>query len=664
MISNKNDNREFSLIRLLFSMAESDSDSGSEGSVGTPSYNCGCYKSANWDVHPKCFKHMGDGHARRLMANMNEPECRFCYDMGIEFRRQWVGNYVLLKNAVVRSIHSAEASLPSTSHSVGSCARAVWTDPRPTASEASWQPTELARANEVVARWANQAEANRAASIAGSISSERGGRAERSRVAPIGSRPNVLEPNPSLNPVAGHYGGHSGFVSPADPMPQRVRAAARADREASSAESDATFPREVKRAKRTRLEVHEVEGAARSVAPTTTFLPRPVRAAASRVVSTPPRSISPDNQVDDLVDGEDMEVVESVEKEAKGPSSKELQRLIALLPRALKSAHIEEKTEPELSATAKDFPSVDKTGSRVFECPTLPKAMEVLCHAGKDPSTAKTVNASGVHYSMRVQGLHRKVSPPPEPERTFLECSPATATLKNLHPTVPNPMGREVDEHAKLIWNASLRTAGLASTIGILAYHLKALVSVDENMAERHRVALAAIDASEFHNTFATAPGKLFAREVMEVADHMFYLAMDVCRECSTSRVSATLQRRSVWLHAMGITVKKHVEPWMNVPVTPSGPGLFDATPARLEEFKKQQENVAALQKELKVPKTAAATAPVQQKGKDNPQGQKPRNTWDNQAGRRKSNRGRKNAKGGDQSRQGDAKTSDTAKKA
>ena len=653
------------MIRLLISMADSDSESGSEGSFGTPSYNCGCYKLAEWDVHPKCCKHMGDGHARRLIAGINEPECRFCYVMGIELRRQWVGDYVLMKNAVVRSIHSTVASLPSTSHAVGGSTSVVWPDPRPTASEASWQPAELASANEAVARWAHQAQANRAVSRAGSTSSDRGDRAVRSRVAPIGSRPNVLGPIPSLNPVAGHYGGHLEFVPPADPKPQRARVAAKADREASSAESDATFPREVKRAKRTRLEVHEVEGAARSVAPTTSFLPRPVRVAASRVASTPPGSISPDNRVEDLVDGEDMEVVESVEKEAKGPSSKELQRLIALLPRALKSAHIEEKTEPELSATAKDFPSVDKTGSRVYECPTLPKAMEVLCHAGKDPSTAKTVNASGVHYSMRVQGLHRKVSPPREPERTFLECSPTTATLKNLHPTVPNPMGREVDEQAKLIWNASLRTAGLASTIGILAYHLKALVSVDENMAERHRMALAAIDASEFHNTFATAPGKLFAREVMEVADHMFYLAMDVCRECSTSSVAATLQRRSLWLNAMGITVKTHVEPWMNVPVTPSSPGLFDATPARLEEFKKQQENVVALQKELKVPKTAAATAPVQQKGKNNPQGQKPRNdTWDNQAGRRKSNRGRKNAKGGDQSKQRDAKTSDAAKKA
>ena len=185
-------------------------------------------------------------------------------------------------------------------------------------------------------------------------------------------------------------------------------------------------------------------------------------------------------------------------------------------------------------------------------------------------------------------------------------------------------------------------------------------MSVDENMAERHGWALAAIDADEFHKAFETTSGKLFANEVMEVADHMFYLAMDVCRESSTSSVLATLQRRAAWLHAMGITTKKHVDPWMNVPVTTSPLGLFDATPARLEEFKKQQENQAALQKELKAPKAVAAAAPTPAKAKEATPGTKPRSTWSGQD-RRRSNRRNKGAKG-DQTKQGNAKTPDPAK--
>ena len=77
-------------------MADSDSESESDVSE-TPTYFCGCEKLANWDTHQSCHKHMGDGHARRLISGINAPECRFCYDLSIEHRRQYVGDYVLIQ---------------------------------------------------------------------------------------------------------------------------------------------------------------------------------------------------------------------------------------------------------------------------------------------------------------------------------------------------------------------------------------------------------------------------------------------------------------------------------------------------------------------------------------------------------------------------------------
>ena len=144
----------------------------------------------------------------------------------------------------------------------------------------------------------------------------------------------------------------------------------------------------------------------------------------------------------------------------------------------------------------------------------------------------------------------------------------------------------------------------IASTSGILAYRLKALVSVQEHMQERHGEALAAIDADEFHGALETRTGTHFARKVMEVADHIFYLAMDVCRECSTSSIAATVLRRRLWLHAMGITDRSLQSTWLNHPTRPTELGLFDVMPERLDTFKKQQDNQSALAKELKVAKT------------------------------------------------------------
>ena len=100
----------------------------------------------------------------------------------------------------------------------------------------------------------------------------------------------------------------------------------------------------------------------------------------------------------------------------------------------------------------------------------------------------------------------------------------------------------------------------------------------------------------------------------------------------------------------------------MNIPVTPSNLGLFDATPARLKEFKKQQENQAALYKELKAPKTGTVAASTPVKSNDAAPGTAARKPWIKPPGTRRSRR-RKGAKD-TQTKQGEAKTPDPAKKA
>ena len=130
----------------------------------------------------------------------------------------------------------------------------MWLDSQPTMSEASWQQHELARASEATASWAHRVTANQEDSRTRSLSSNRDDVTERRRVAPIGSRPNVLEDGSKLNPVNENFRGFRGFTPPAIPRSVRVRMAAKTDRRASSADSDASSPHEVRAAKRISLE--------------------------------------------------------------------------------------------------------------------------------------------------------------------------------------------------------------------------------------------------------------------------------------------------------------------------------------------------------------------------------------------------------------------------
>ena len=145
-----------------------------------------------------------------------------------------------------------------------------------------------------------------------------------------------------------------------------------------------------------------------------------------------------------------------------------------------------------------------------------------------------------------MEGLNLRDCPPPEPERAILQCAPKTADLRKVKPRPPSGLGRVIDRGSGVVWNAAMRSTGIASTIGVLASHLKALVArPDSHMGERHAAALAAVGAEEFQGALETSPGLAFAQEVMDVADHIFHLAMDATSESAMVAVTTTQNRRA-----------------------------------------------------------------------------------------------------------------------
>ena len=182
----------------------------------------------------------------------------------------------------------------------------------------------------------------------------------------------------------------------------------------------------------------------------------------------------------------------------------------------------------------------------------------------------------------------------PEPE--ILRCVPATASRRKNKPRPPTPLAQGIDAQAMMGWNAALRGTGIASTIGILAHHLKALVArPDSPMGERHGAALEAIGACGFQDALETSAGAAFAREVREVADHLFHLAMDATYEHAMQAVSSTQTRRLLWLDAMGVQGWDNWNPWLDRPVTLSDPGLFEGTTQMCDDLRREQERRAAL---------------------------------------------------------------------
>ena len=87
-------------------------------------------------------------------------------------------------------------------------------------------------------------------------------------------------------------------------------------------------------------------------------------------------------------------------------------------------------------------------------------------------------------------------------------------------------------------------------------------------MGERHRAALAAVGAEQFHDALETPVGQRFAQEVAGLADHLYHLAMDATRENATMSISSTLQSRRLWLDAMGVTDKSRLATWLDRPIT------------------------------------------------------------------------------------------------
>ena len=89
-------------------------------------YDCDCLKLADWDSHPYCVSHMGEGHARRLIRRIGAPECRFCFDMSVEQRRQYLGDYILSKNSDGGSKTKDSAASNLIPSHEGSSGSVVW----------------------------------------------------------------------------------------------------------------------------------------------------------------------------------------------------------------------------------------------------------------------------------------------------------------------------------------------------------------------------------------------------------------------------------------------------------------------------------------------------------------------------------------------------------
>ena len=265
-----------------------------------------------------------------------------------------------------------------------------------------------------------------------------------------------------------------------------------------------------------------------------------------------------------------------------------------VLTRALRSANVAANSQSPADVPVPVFPAAERrreTAASQATCPPLPAALEAMDRTGRDPSTAKQTRKEFSHYTLKVDGLTQGRRPPPDPEHDVLLCSPATANMRVRKPRLQSPAGNDIDTHAMTVWNAALRSTGISSTIGMLAHHLKALVArTDGPMGERHNAALEAIGAGPFQRALDTPEGMAFAREVSDVADHIYHLAMTATYEYAIQLISSAQIRRLLWLNAMGIRGRDSYTPWLERPVTLSGPGLFDASIEMMDGLRRQQE--------------------------------------------------------------------------
>ena len=73
-------------------------------------HDCGCLKLCDWDTHAKCPSHLSDAHARELLSNLENPDCRFCFDMTLPMRANWLSE---LNDAMEASFREDSAITPT-----------------------------------------------------------------------------------------------------------------------------------------------------------------------------------------------------------------------------------------------------------------------------------------------------------------------------------------------------------------------------------------------------------------------------------------------------------------------------------------------------------------------------------------------------------------------
>ena len=214
--------------------------------------------------------------------------------------------------------------------------------------------------------------------------------------------------------------------------------------------------------------------------------------------------------------------------------------------------------------------------------------------------------------SVEVKGLNFKDRKIPMPEKDVLHCSAGFRVPAGKEtPKLPTVWGKDVDKSISDCWYASMRTAGLASSAGMIAFYIRRLCSVSNIVAHKAVLSTAQISEDDFADVVGTDGGLDFVLQVGRAAEVVGSLLFSIALEAGTVAASATLARRRLWMEATGVK-DDYCDQWMKHN-TSSNQGLFGLTPEMIAVYKAQQESRDTVKKELtpmmKAPATTGSNA-------------------------------------------------------
>lgn len=601
-------------------------------------HDCGCLKLCDWDTHAKCPAHLSDAHARELLSNLENPDCRFCFDMTLPMRAKWLSE----RNDAMEASFSGGFS----HHSDLRGASCVANERGRPASRLASSPRRVASASMGVPPYRGPARVGPGGSVASGVSSSANARGHGTG--------NVTMRQCSV--------GSQGAVSVLVPTNPGSRSANVRQHGPGNMANSATHV--------ANLRAINASQAASRVASQTSHASRSLADSSLRVTVARPRSSSAASGghsaraerfatfgVDTSLEHGDQEGLEhqawvdsmpddSGEGEWGGPSQSPTwasegdagsieppaeasrqhpavfmpRQLRAMLPRVLVSASLEPlPSSGEVGKKDKwGCPDANQEKQSSSFIPAFPPLVEDYYRAMKgNPADVRAENvAKSVYSSIPVTGFHPKSAVVPCPEKEFISIFPATSGLGANDPKIPTTWGKAVESNVRSAWLSGLRATGVASTMNLLTAHLKCLASAGSETEGRHEAALEAvgIDTQAFSRAMGTPDGAKFAAELAEVGDHLMLLGRDLAREMSTLSVACSQARRLLWLHLCGVEESDQVRFWTEYPLAPPQAGLFGASKERVAELQESQKRREALTKEL-----SAAGVKTKERSTDKP---------------------------------------------